>query len=392
MIVFRRMFLALTSMTLLGFGSHCLQLETNPASNLAALISAMDGGPQSFLLFPYEADASGQSNGMIRATADGQSPQLLNLEWVPFPGGPANNWKAAVNNGVIYILQDDGEDELWISRDQGENWEIFEAPADNEDENLTNVLSCGNAVLVSYSSISQGEEDAYPAYVSYDNGRNFQRWHAQGSGDVTVQGMDCNQDRVIIATTISQSEPIQWAPISNLNNGVIADNHTFLYTDYVDVVAGDQGVIGLFNYNGESALGYDTRVPFNIQDNGQFPISFRYDDFGIPGGSAFGDSHYYVTVTDSGDGVCRVYKFLDGSTPPDDAPFSNVPCSDLSGSPGHMPALATLNDRILVSYRTGDGTDGGLAMSVDEGLSYESLDIDSVWNDDGFIRNIEVLR
>ena len=220
---------------------QCLQLQKSPAGNLPALL-ALAGSREAFFLFPDESPASSASHGMILARPEAAT-KTVDLHWIPFNGGPENTRLAAINNGVIFVSQPDSEDELWISGNGGQGWEVFEAPEDNEDEDITHLLSCGSAVIAAYDTVSLSEEDGHPGYVSYNGGQTFETWSAIGSEEITIDGMDCNEEYLFIAS--NDQNHLQWAPVKNLDNFTAASAHSSIIDTYDALVAGPSAVLGI---------------------------------------------------------------------------------------------------------------------------------------------------
>lgn len=339
---------------------------------------------------------------MILARPD-STEETVDLKWIPFPGGPQNNHKAVVNNGVLFVVEDNDEDELWISRDAGMNWELFEAPEDAEDSNLNHLLSCGEAVFVTHDSISLGEEDQTPGYVTYDGGRTFQRWSAVGSETVDIDGMDCNDEYIFIAS--NDQNHIQWAPVSNPANMSTADAHASLYDSYLGLVAGSSELMGFADQNGDTYSNYSAGPPINMQNTGQYPVGYSFRPLGTfrPAGADFqegsatsGDSEgqiredrYLLGMVNTGNDLCRIYSLNSASENPSTASYAEPEC-DAGSDLGHLPALESIEDMVMFSYRDTNGLAGEVQISFDGGQNFRPVDLSSVWNDSGFIGDMDV--
>lgn len=364
---------------------QCLELKPSATADLPVLLSLLNG-PQTFYLFPDESDAGGESLGMIEAQP---GPDSMNTEWVPFSAGPANTWKAEVLDATIFVLSQDSEDELWISRDRGQNWEIFEAPDDNESEDISHILGCGNALILTYDTISVDEEDGHPGYVSYDNGRTFQSWSAAGADEITIDGIDCNESYLYIAS--ADQNHLQWAPIRNLNSFSTASSHSSFYDQYYGLVAGAQGLVGMADQNGDYYSNYSTGLPEDMQNAGSYPVSYTFHPLGADrhAGADYIQGRYHIGMLDTFDDLCRIYSFKSPSSNPSAASFAAPGCEQVTEI-GNIPALAGIDSRILFSYRNASGNNGSMLISENGGQSYKLLNISEVWNDAGFIADIEV--
>ena len=364
--------------------SSCLELEPPVTSDLPALIALMNG-PEKFYLFPDESDAGGESNGIIEARPAGAS---LDLRWIPFTGGPENIWKAEVIDETLFVLQEDSEDELWISRDLGSSWETYEAPEDNESENISHILSCGDALVMTYDTISQDSEGDHPAYVSYDNGRSFQTWNVSGSGEISVDGIDCNSSYLYIA--FANQTHIQWAPVQDLNSFTLASSHSAIYDQYGGIIAGTSGVVGMAEQNGDYYSNYATGLPQDMQTAGSYPVSYTFYPLSASrhSGADFVSGSYHIGMVDTGNDTCRFYSMTSSDRNPSSASYVEPGCNRVSEL-GNLPALTGTGSAVLTSYRNEAGTDGAVLYSTDGGQSYSHLNL-NVWNDAGYIADIEV--
>lgn len=365
-------------------GVGCLKLQRPATSDLPALIALMSGS-ESFYLFPDESDAGGQSNGMLRADPEGSA---LNVSWVPFTGGPANTWKAEVLNGTIFVLQEDSEDELWISRNQGTSWETFEAPEDNEDEDISHILGCGDALILTYDTISQDPDGDHPAYVSYDNGRSFQTWFVSGTGEVTVDGIDCNDSYLYIA--FASQNHIQYAPVQDLSSFTLASSHSSIYDQYYGLIAGTSGIIGMADQNGDYYSNYGSGLPQDMQTAGSYPVAYTFYPLSASrhSGADYISGTYKIGMVDTGNDICRIYSLDTFDTAPTSGSYVEPGCNQVSDL-GNLPDLAGDESTILASYRNDSGTNGAVLFSTDGGNSFSHPSIDE-WTDAGFISDIEV--
>ncbi|MCB1139977.1 MAG: hypothetical protein KDK23_14545 [Leptospiraceae bacterium] len=364
--------------------SKCLQLEKSPAGNLPALL-ALASSREAFFLFPDQSSASTSSNGMILARPDAGA-KTVDLHWIPFNGGPENTRLAAIHNGVVFISQPDGEDELWISGNGGQGWRVFEAPEDNEDEDFAYLLSCGSAVIVAYDTVSLSEEDGHPGYVSYDGGQTFQKWSAIGSEEISIDGMDCNEEYLFIAS--NDQNHLQWAPVENLNSFTTASAHSSIIDTYEGLVAGPSAILGIAEQNGDHFSNFASGLPDDMNYSGPYPVTYNYQPGGTGRGADYIDDNNFVAMLDTFNGICRVYSMDAAGEDPASASYAQPACNK-APEPSIIPALGGNSSSILFSYAGSDGLEGGVMISFDEGASFSNVPVTSVWSDSGSISDIE---
>ena len=372
----------LLSIVPLFFNANCLKLDLNPGRNLPLLLSANRPIIPTVYLF---LDGSGlnAANGLLRmkpsALSDGDA------EFVRFNNGPSNIDEAAVVDGVIYAIEADSSNILWISRNRGRDWTSFEPPDDNEDEDLSRVLGCEGAVVIAYDSFSIESEGDHPAYASYDDGRSFQKFYAPGTESLTIQGMDCHSGNLYVAS--NQGQHLIWSSVQTPGQFTLAASHSSTYETYEGLIAGDDASIGVAEMNGDNYLNYSLNYGKDMQYSGQFPVNYRFEPSGADGGADFGANYTYISMADTLNTQCRIYKFANGQTPPSDAPYAQPSCEEVLEL-GGIPALLAVKEGVLVSYRSSDATDGGLLLSIDGGLSYQGMGLDQIWAGPGYVSDM----
>ena len=362
--------------------SQCIKLDLS-GTNLASLLAASS---PSVYFFIDDTGGDGTARSFLKMEAGGQ-PQLRT-----WSGGPQNIWKAAVSNGTIYALQNDNTDDVWISRDDGASWTLFDAPAANESENITNVLNCGGNIIITYSKIAHNQSGAHPAYISRDGGNSWQEWRL-GFGpslvpEATAWGIDCTGDTLYVASS-EVTNIFQWAPLSDLTSWTRATSHTVFPSDYSGIAVGQNQVMGTA-YDAANFTSYSLNYSLNggqTFSQAAYP-GHQFNYYPSPPITEFGDGRFFVAIADTSGGNCKLFANTSASIAPGtDSPLSTS-CNNLSNLQS-TPALRSTRLGLFLSYRNTTGTQTGLLYSSDGGATLTKVDLSSVWTDSGFITDIE---
>lgn len=386
----RRILSIILASALLGAGgTRCLYLDNSGTKDLPALLSLV--GSKAYIFMDDSAgDATARS--LLTYSADGS------LQRVNWSGGPQNIRMAAVANNVIYALDNQNIDDVWISRDGGSNWEQVDLPSSNESEQFKQIADCGGKIVVAFATIKYNGSGTHPGYVSSDGGASWQAWQstfspmATGTGDIILDSLECNSDLVFITSSNSTAK-VEWASTSDLNSWTSASSHPAGNSLYTSTATSGTGLIGLTcdGSCNSPGLNYSTNLGNGMAVSGTMPNSTGY--YHATGVTEYANngifaSPFLVSEANSGSQTCIVYRFSTGATAPSSTAKATLSCSDV-GSLYSMPAMLAFDSNLLVSYRSSLGTQTGLLLSRDGGVSLEKVDLSSVWTDSGFIADIE---
>ncbi|MCB1168620.1 MAG: hypothetical protein KDK33_20865, partial [Leptospiraceae bacterium] len=115
---------------------------------------------------------------------------------------------------------------------------------------------------------------------------------------------------------------------------------------------------------------------------------FPFSVVRLSGGADFGGGSYYLGIVDSSaTNRCHIYKSATGSEDPQTA-MTKVQLSCGTSSDLGMPAVYADDNRVLAAYRYNSAAATGLFVSSDQGSSFQSVDLSSVWNSSGYITSI----
>ncbi|MEQ8351828.1 MAG: hypothetical protein RH862_10110 [Leptospiraceae bacterium] len=363
----------------------CLALDDS-FSDGPLLISALSN-PTYF--FFSDQSASTESRAIVKRDFAGG---LRLLSW---SGGPGNIWKGAVVNGVIFALENNNQDDVWISRDDAVTWELFDAPSNNESENITNVIGCGTAVIITQSNVAYNGTSPRPGYISYDSGLSWQEFRLgatpaspSGSGDYNVSAIDCNSEKIFVASN-NVTNVFQWASLADLNNWTVATSHPASQNGYPSIATSGNSLIGLACTT-PGYCPYNPDVNYSLNNGEGMALAGAMPHMGLEftGVVEYGAGSFYVSELDQTNDICRIYNLGNGAMSPSSSPVGAISCADI-GNPQRMPALLVSSSGIFASYSSFSGTETGAVFSGDGGNTLTKIDLNSVFSGDGIVTSID---
>ncbi|MEQ8351827.1 MAG: hypothetical protein RH862_10105 [Leptospiraceae bacterium] len=382
----------ITFLVTLGFGqSRCLILGEPASQGTEGLLPALFTIFLSNTTFAFLNDSSGdnQARTLFRISSSGIPERI---DW---SGGPAQIRDAAIVNGVIFAADTSSQDDFWISRDQGANWESMDLPSGNESTGISYVVGCGSAVIITQASIAYNGSGSQPGYVSRDGGASWQEFRvgigpaSTGSGDIVIHGIDCTDTKIYVASSQS-SNRVQYAFLQNLASWTGVPNAGVSYSDYTDLTATTTGFAGLAQDDLNTiqcALNYSSDGGASVDESGIMP-NMNFGCNGAIRSNYLGPDRVVVTEPDTGTETCRIYVLTNLATSPASVTPFTRDCSDVTNL-GIMPAIVFGSSGIFVSYASAPSTSTGLLYSIDEGASFSLIDLSSIWSDSGYIIDLE---
>lgn len=375
---------------------RCLILDQSipsdgPLGSIAVLISVL-AQPSAVYAFIDDSSA-GDNEARAFFKWDGN-----NLQLIRWNGGPANLKVVAVHNGVIFAASggDPGVDDLWISRNDGADWELVDLPSSNESTGIAHLLDCGSAIIATHPDIAYDQTGTYPAFVSRDTGSTWQEFRvgfgptSTGTGDILIDAIDCNTDRLYVASSNADGVT-QSAPLDDLGNWVNTTSSSAFWLDYTDIAATNAGFVGLAHDAGNQTvcdLNYSGSIVSPVQRSGDMPNA----TFGCNGAADFGlfedQGRVYVAEADTTNEVCRVFRLDDLSVQPSASPVFTLDCSDV-GQLGTMPVILSSSLGVFTAYNRAPATETRLLHSTDGGANFIRLDTSGLWSETGQIFDIE---
>ncbi|MCB1167783.1 MAG: hypothetical protein KDK33_16620 [Leptospiraceae bacterium] len=363
--------------------TKCLILDNSPpsksgvAATLPSLISLLGGKSYYAFLSDQPNDGSPRSFLVYRSG---------NLRLQTWNGGPANILKGVVANGVIFAIDGQTDDTIWISRDQGSSWEswVNPTPANSTYQRL---VSCNGTVIAGYANMahsSAANSSTNPkAYYSSDQGATFSDFYINwgGTSATTLRGLDCYGDRVY--ANVAGGGYLYRSTIADLSAWTAADlSDGYNGGSYRWLVASEPGLAIMVQKTGPS-LDYSIDKGLTTHQAGDFMTFPTATD----GGWGYGNGKYFLGVVNSSQAEkCRIYRTTQAS----DAPSAITPLTLNCSSAGdvRIPAMFADDSVVLMGFDYNSQASTGLYVSVDGGESFNSLDLSSVWTGSGFISSI----
>ncbi|MBI41619.1 MAG: hypothetical protein CMF59_18660 [Leptospiraceae bacterium] len=371
--------------------TNCLLLE-QPYSDGVILPALLSGASNPVYFFLSDESGSTQARSIVKRDMFG------GLRLLTWNGGPGNIWKGAVVNGVIFALENNNQDDIWISRDDAQTWELVDAPGSNESENISNVLGCGSAVVITHPTIAYNGSGTRPGYISYDSGVTWQEFRvgaspaATGTGDYALSAIDCTAEKVFVASS-AVANRFQWASISNLSSWTVATSHPASQNGYSSIATSGTSTIGLACTT-PGYCPYNPDVNYSLNNAEGMALSGTMPHMGLDftGVAEYGAGAFFVSELDQTNDICRIYNLGDGSTSPSSSSIvASLSCGDIT-NPQRMPALLVTDAGIFSSYASFSGTETDVVYSTDGLSNLTRLNIGSVYSGDGIVTSIDDMR
>ena len=396
--IMKRLAALILTFSLVTPATNCLLLEP-PASEGAngggisiadlPLLMALLSNPVYFFL----SDESGSTQARAIVKRD----MFGGLRLLTWNGGPGNIWKGAVVNGVIFALENNNQDDIWISRDDAQTWQLVDAPGSNESENISNVLGCGSAVVITHPTIAYNGSGTRPGYISYDSGVTWQEFRvgaspaATGSGDYALSAIDCTSEKIFIASS-AVANRFQWAFLNDLSSWTVATSHPASQNGYSSIATSGTSTIGLAcTTPGYCPYAPEVNYSLNNAEGMALAGSMPYMGLEFTGVAEFGAGAFFVSEMDQSGDTCRIYNLGNGSTNPSSSTVASISCADITNPP-RMPALLVTDAGIFSSYASFSGTQTGVVYSDDGLRSLKKINIGSVYSGQGIVTSIDDAR
>lgn len=375
---------------MLCFASNrCLLLDESIPSegDLANLGAAIAANPSAFglgvspayFLFLSDNPNDGDANAFIEWSSDG----LIRLQ--TWNGNPHNIVRAAVANGVIFALDGQTNDTIWISRDEGQTWQSWVAPVP-ADGSFQRIVACNGTVIATYSAIAFDASSVPKGYYSTDQ-QAFNSFFVPSGATSSpgVNGLDCSDSYAYM--TVQAGDRLFQASLSNPSSWSRPAITGASYPgNHADPVASPSGLV-VFGQITTTYLEYSTDQGATMGTAGSFPFSVSRTS----GGTDYGKGSYYLGFVDSSaTNKCQIFATATGSDDPS-SEITPITFNCTSSTDVRIPAIYADDEVVLVAYDYNSQASTGLYVSSD-GASFSSVDLSSVWSASGYISSIVRIR
>ncbi|MCB1166997.1 MAG: hypothetical protein KDK33_12625 [Leptospiraceae bacterium] len=371
--------------TMFGTLFSCLQLDpgVQDRENLAQavnLLTALNGGSQYYIFMSNKLN-DGQARSFLKYSNGA-------LSRIDYSGGPDNIWKARVLDGTIFALDNSTNDTVWITKDEGTTWTQVDVPGLTTDVFL-HMEVCGSRLYLAKSLLATDPSAYTPGYYTDASGSSYSEWRASGVSLESIPGdLACGNDRLY--ASLDMTPFLSFAPAAAPESSTSATSNT-APREFSAMAARSGTLLGIHYGDPFYGAGYSSDAGANVVATGNFDAGYTFlSSTESEGALTASDAGYHVGLVYQTTATCKFYRFSTGAESPAATASNTVDCGPYTDV--ELTSMAASGSTVAAAYRANGGSSTGILISSDGGLSFEKLDVSSVWSDQGYITSIQPIR